>query len=213
MTWIQPPGYVHVMHHNTWQSNGLSVTVNTSQNRRPQCDYYSYFSDQGCRTWSLGDKKCDVGKAGISTLHKRSPGTDDFALFGKGEFCTQTADFQDGPGAAESDEICKQHCLKGDHSNGPSGYPAGVTVSAQQSNDKATTVIRLANTGAKAEAVRIKLSGSANTSATMWPPMFNDPLGANTPSDPTKILPLKTTVSLAAPLMIPPVSVAVLVVA
>jgi hypothetical protein len=73
-------------------------------------------------------------------------------------------------------------------------------------------VIRLANTGAKAEAVRIKLSGSAKTSATMWPPMFNDPLGANTPSDPTKILPLKTIVSLAAPLMIPPVSVAPLLV-
>ena len=52
------------------------------------------FQDKGCRTWSLGEKPCQIGKAGIATLHKRVPGTDNFEVFGAGEYCNQTADFE-----------------------------------------------------------------------------------------------------------------------
>ena len=46
------------MHHNTWQSNGLRVDVNASAGPPVStCDYYAFWTDKGCRTWSLGNTK------------------------------------------------------------------------------------------------------------------------------------------------------------
>ena len=47
---------------------------------------------------------------------------------------------------------------------------------------------------------------------TLWSLTSKDTLAANTPAEPTKVAPVKSTVSLAAPLTIPPVSAAVLVI-
>jgi hypothetical protein len=218
MTWIQPPGYVHKMFHDTWQPNALAVNITTAGGGNPprsDCNYYAFFTDKGCRTWSLGSKTCAVGKASIATLYKRTPGTDDFTVFGKGEFCNQTADYQDGPAAAESDAICRKHCLDG---NKGSDSTSGVTASAQQSEDGKQIVVRLANTLHSAASVKINFSGKMgflkDPAATVWQLSSADPLAANTPAQPTAVAPVKAGVgvTLRKPVAVPPLSVVVVVV-
>ena len=212
MTWIQPPGYVHVMFTDTWQGNGLNVTVDLGKPpaaNQSSCNYYAYFSDKGCRTYSLGDATCKLSHDSIATLYKRHPGTNQFSLFSKGNFCAQQADFQDGPAAAESDEICKQHCLHGDR--GTSAPAASVSASAQQSDDGTTVVVRLANTASTAQNISIVFSGTefAEKIATTWLLSSSDGLAANTPANPTNVAPVKGTLSFGDTFALAPLSVLV----
>lgn len=207
---------LHQMFHETWQPNALAVNVTAGGNPvRSNCDYYAYFSDKGCRTWSLPQNEaCLFTNDSIASLYKRSPGTDDFTVVAKG-FCSQQADFQDGPAAPESDSICRQHCLEGDKS---AMSRTGVTASAQQSEDGKQIVVRLANTGKDSASVHVSFSGKMgflkDPSATVWKLGSADPLAANTPAHPTAVAPVKAGVgvTLRKPIVVPPISVAVLVV-
>lgn len=217
MTWIQPPGYVHVMMHNTWQTNGLNATVSSGAPARPKskCDHYAFWTDHGCRTWSLGIQPCKITHEAIATLHKRTSGTDEFTLVGKGEYCmNEPADFQDGPKATATDEACKQHCLRGDK-GGKTPAKVGVSASAQQSDDKATVVVRLSNTASTAATVAVTLSGAEfalGSTIETWTLSAKDELAANTPSNPTNVSPVKGSSTLGLPLTVPPFSAVVLVV-
>ena len=178
------------------------------------CNYYAYWTDKGCRTWSLSeDGACSFSNESIATLYKRTTGTNDFTVVGNG-YCSQQADFQDGPAAPESDSICRQHCLKGDKG----GQPAGITASAQQSDDGKQIVVRVANTGKETASVQVSFSGKMgflkDPSATVWKLGSRDPLAANTPARPAAVAPVKAGVgvTLRKPIVVPPISVAVLVV-
>ena len=217
MTWIQPPGYVHKMFHETWQPHGLAVNITAGgEPAQSDCDYYAFWTDKGCRTWSLPENDaCSIAHASIATLYKRTAGTNNFTLVEKGAYCSQQADFQDGPAAPESDSICRQHCLNGDKA-GTTG--AGVTVSAQQSDDGQQIVVRIANTGTDSASIHVNFSGKMgflkDPSATVWKLGSADPLAANTPARPTAVAPVKAGVgvTLRKPIVVPPISVAVLVV-
>ena len=181
------------------------------------CNYYAYYTDKGCRTWSLPeDGACSFSNESIATLYKRTAGTENFTVVGPG-YCSQQADFQDGPAAPESDSICRQHCLKGDKGGHP-GAGVGVTVSAQQSDDGKQVVVRIANTGKETASIHVSFSGKMgflkDPSATVWKLGSVDPLAANTPAHPTAVAPVKAGVgvTLRKPVVVPAISVAVLVV-
>ena len=196
------------MYHNTWETNGLKVTIGAPPAVTSKCMAYAFFGDKGCRTW---ESKCTVGKwpekpcpgkASCPTLHKRANlTTDEFTLIGRpsdGSFCTETADFSDGPNDTPTDAACKQHCLKGDKTN-PVPNGGEVSVSAQASDDKSEVVIRIANPKPVASSVTIKLidgdhaDARAGGSAVRWSLKSTDPMGANMPSNPISISPVKVT--------------------
>jgi hypothetical protein len=205
------------MFHETWQKNGLTANITAGgEPNQSDCNYYAYWTDKGCRTWSLAEDACSMSNESIATLYKRTAGTKDFTVVGHG-YCSQQADFQDGPAAVESDSICRQHCLKGDKGGQP-GADVGLTVSAQESDDGKQIVVRIANTGKETASIHVSFSGKMgflkDPSATVWKLGSADPLAANTPAYPTAVAPVKAGVgvTLRKPIIVPAISVAVLVV-
>ena len=88
------------------------------------CTAYGFWTDKGCRTWSTPCTQHDREPTSkIETLSVRTPGTDDFAVAGKGVICKGEPDFRDGPRATPTDAACREHCLKGDHGGGHHGPP------------------------------------------------------------------------------------------
>jgi alpha-L-arabinofuranosidase len=112
-----------------------------------------------------------------------------------------------------SGAVCQQRCIKGEGK-----YNGGISASAQQSEDKATVVVRLANTADKSMSVVLDVPGYNSTSASVWvlvssmDTLDGQKTDANTPSQPERVSPvLKQAVDLSAPLVLPPISAAVAV--
>ena len=59
-----------------------------------------------------------------------------------GVYCTEAADFQDGPRATATDHACQVRCAEGQHTSA-----SPLTVSSQKSDGGDQLVVRLANTG------------------------------------------------------------------
>eukprot|EP01047_Picozoa_sp_COSAG01_P016549 COSAG01_NODE_852_length_13108_cov_7.167423_5_plen_218_part_00 len=211
----------------TWAANGLQVTVgNNNSAPASTCDYYAFFGDRGCRTWSGACTeghwagKCPGAKS-CPTLHKRAGLTSsNFTMVGgpaSGLYCTNTPDFQDGPNETPTDDACKQRCIKGEHGGVP-GSSSSVSVSAQLNDARTEVVVRMANVASKPVTVQLDFKAGANAAewsggtATVWTLSSKDPLGANTPANPTAIAPLKSTADLTVPLTLEATSVVVVVV-
>eukprot|EP00326_Haptolina_ericina_P019719 CAMPEP_0181193292 /NCGR_PEP_ID=MMETSP1096-20121128/13742_1 /TAXON_ID=156174 ORGANISM="Chrysochromulina ericina, Strain CCMP281" /NCGR_SAMPLE_ID=MMETSP1096 /ASSEMBLY_ACC=CAM_ASM_000453 /LENGTH=221 /DNA_ID=CAMNT_0023282751 /DNA_START=12 /DNA_END=677 /DNA_ORIENTATION=- len=212
MSWVQPPGYVHVMHTATWQPNGLRVAI--SNGPPAGCDYYAFFGDH-CRTWVGRCTRRPWTGGTHSSLH-RNMHNGSFPVIAKDTFCDNVPDFQDypdWPNATSTDEGCRQRCLT--HS------PSALSASAQRSDDGKTIAVRFANTADAPITLRLNVThnGSVNGggphlgNATLW--TLASPIGnildANTPAEPTRVSPVKSAAPADGSLTLPAWSAAVVV--
>jgi alpha-L-arabinofuranosidase len=94
---------------------------------------------------------------------------------------------------------------------------ANLSASAQQSDDGKTLVVRLANVGTREVTLSLNVSGAARlgdaAAATMWllASPSGDRLDANTPAEPTRVSPVRTTIRRGGGLTLPAASAAVVV--
>eukprot|EP00729_Bicosta_minor_P005274 gene5274-28010_t len=206
----------------TWQPNGLNVTVTGAGGHSNACEYYAFFSDHGCRTWGK-----QPGKAPLVTLHNRTGNGNEFPVVGTGVYCSNDPIFQDGPHNTPTDDACKAKCISGGSGS------SSITASAQQSADGKQTVIRLTNIGTTSTTVTVHLGkgkGSSNGvgidgkagsgfefsafggRVDMWTLQSEscDQLAANTPSDPSKVSPVHAVVAFDGEVTLPCSSVVVL---
>lgn len=89
-----------------------------------------------------------------------------------------------------------------------------LSASAQQSDDGKTLVVRLANVGKGEVTLSMEVRGRHILGqATQWllASPSRDRLDANTPSEPERVSPVKSTIDASAGITLPPVSVAVVV--
>lgn len=188
-------------------TNGLSSLYHHSY--ASFCDYYAFFGDH-CNTW-VGRCTQQPWTGNMSVLH-RNWHNGSYPVIATGVFCDNAPDFQDWPdwpNATHTDERCRQRCL--------ANSPSALSASAQMSDDGNTVVVRLANTARTPTTVIVEVARGSRkdtvSHATLW--MLSSPSGnmldANTPAEPTRVSPVKSTAPANGSITLPAWSAAVVV--